>query len=93
QLTGEVVLDSFLFHVILHDKRKRCEVLSVPHGSYQNHRLDQALAERNYHMAGTGQDMWAHACDKCMKIYQGEDQQWCKFALPVLFRIAPIFPS
>ncbi|KAJ7273897.1 hypothetical protein C8J57DRAFT_1224805 [Mycena rebaudengoi] len=76
QLTGEVVLDSFLFHAILRDKRKRREVLSVPHGSYQNHRLDQALAERNYHMAGTGQDMWAHACDKCMKIYQGEDQQW-----------------
>ncbi|KAJ7238239.1 hypothetical protein C8J57DRAFT_1087014, partial [Mycena rebaudengoi] len=83
QLTGEVVLDSFLFHAILRDKRKRREVLSVPHGSYQNHRLDQALAEWNYHMAGTGQDMWAHACDKCMKIYQGEDQQWYRMTAGV----------
>ncbi|KAJ7622543.1 hypothetical protein B0H17DRAFT_964274 [Mycena rosella] len=27
-------------------------------------------------MAGTGQDMWAHACNPCMKIYQGEDGNW-----------------
>ncbi|KAJ7286256.1 hypothetical protein C8J57DRAFT_1169032 [Mycena rebaudengoi] len=76
QLTGDIVLDSFLLHGILCDKNKRREVLSVPHNSSQNHRLDQALAERNYRMTGTGQDMWAHACDKCMKIYQGQDGLW-----------------
>ncbi|KAJ7202758.1 hypothetical protein GGX14DRAFT_369989, partial [Mycena pura] len=82
-LTGEVVLDSFLFHAILRDKNKRQEVLSIPHASFQNHRLDQALLERNYRMAGTGQDMWAHACDKCMKIYQGEDQRWYRMTAGV----------
>ncbi|KAJ7220636.1 hypothetical protein GGX14DRAFT_354323 [Mycena pura] len=82
-LTGEVVLDSFLFHAILRDKHKRREVLSIPHASYQNHRLDQALLERNYRMAGTGQDMWAHACDKCMKVYQGNDQRWYRMTAGV----------
>ncbi|KAJ7126519.1 hypothetical protein C8R43DRAFT_1134848 [Mycena crocata] len=53
ELTGELVLDSFLFHAILRDKRRRKETLSVPHHDYQNHRLDEALAERNYHMTGT----------------------------------------
>jgi hypothetical protein len=81
QLTGDIVLDSFLLHGILRDKNKRREVLSVPHNSSQNHRLDQALAERNYRMTGTGQDMWAHACDKCMKIYQGQDGLWCEILL------------
>ncbi|KAJ7231496.1 hypothetical protein C8J57DRAFT_1480895 [Mycena rebaudengoi] len=73
---GDIVLDSFLLHGILRDKNKQQEVLSVPHNSSQNHRLDQALAERNYCMTGTGQDMWAHACNKCMKIYQGQDGLW-----------------
>jgi ubiquinone biosynthesis protein COQ9 len=49
-----LVLDAFLFHSILRDKSWRHEILSVPHGGYQNHRLDEALAKRNYRMAGTG---------------------------------------
>jgi hypothetical protein len=78
ELTGELVLDTFLLHVILHDKQSRREILSLPHKGYQNHRFDEALAERNRRMAGTGQDMWAHTCNRCMKIYQGEDGGWCK---------------
>ncbi|KAJ6619830.1 hypothetical protein B0H10DRAFT_1124062 [Mycena sp. CBHHK59/15] len=76
ELTGELVLDSFLFHAILRDKRQRQEVLSVPDGNYQNHRLDEALAERNYRMAGTGQWHWSHACDGCMRVYQGDNGCW-----------------
>ncbi|KAJ7668289.1 hypothetical protein B0H17DRAFT_1142418 [Mycena rosella] len=73
ELTGDLVLESFLFHAVLRDKRRHREVLSVIHGDYQNHRLDEALKERNYRMAGTGQHHWAHACDRCMRVYQGED--------------------
>ncbi|KAJ7821975.1 hypothetical protein B0H13DRAFT_365352 [Mycena leptocephala] len=32
QLSGELVLDAFLFHSILRDKSRRHEILSVPHG-------------------------------------------------------------
>ncbi|KAJ7918548.1 hypothetical protein B0H13DRAFT_1607201, partial [Mycena leptocephala] len=76
QLDGELVLDAFLFHAILRDKSRRHEVFSVPNGGYQNHRLDEALAEHNYRMAGTGQWHWNHAFDGCMKVYQGEDGHW-----------------
>jgi hypothetical protein len=78
ELSGELVLDSFLFHAVLRDKSRRWEILSLPHHDYQNHRLDEALAERNYRMAGTGQWHWRHACDGCMKLYQGQDNQWCE---------------
>ncbi|KAJ7612384.1 hypothetical protein DFH06DRAFT_1345128 [Mycena polygramma] len=70
------VLDAFLLHSILRDKNSRQEILSLPHGGPQNHRYNEALAERNYRMAGTGQPMWAHACHRCVKIYQGEDGNW-----------------
>ncbi|KAJ7510345.1 hypothetical protein B0H11DRAFT_1702034, partial [Mycena galericulata] len=83
ELTGELVLDSFLFHAILRDKSRRREILSVPHANYQNHRLDEALAERNYRFAGTGQPQWPHACDGCMKVYQGEDDQWYRMTAGV----------
>ncbi|KAJ7369119.1 hypothetical protein DFH08DRAFT_678248, partial [Mycena albidolilacea] len=83
QLDGDLVLDAFLFHAILRDKSRRHEVLSVPNGGYQYHRLDEALAERNYRMAGTGQWHWSHACDSCMKLYQGEDRNWYRMTAGV----------
>ncbi|KAJ7498852.1 hypothetical protein FB451DRAFT_1347307 [Mycena latifolia] len=76
QLDGELVLESFFLHAVLKDKSEQNLKLSVPHHGFQNHRLDQALQERNYRMVGTGQEMWAHACDRCMKVYQGADGQW-----------------
>lgn len=32
-------------------------------------------------MAGTGQEMWAHACKKCTKLYRGEDGRVCMYIL------------
>ncbi|KAJ7367255.1 hypothetical protein DFH08DRAFT_1005692, partial [Mycena albidolilacea] len=75
-LTGELVLDSFIVYSLLQDKQARRETLVLPHHGYQNHRFDKAMAERNQRMAGTGQSMWAHACNRCMKLYQGEDGNW-----------------
>ncbi|KAJ7131748.1 hypothetical protein C8R43DRAFT_895691 [Mycena crocata] len=82
-LNGDLVLDAFLLHAILHDKHKCHEPLSLPHAGYQNHRFDEELAARNYRMAGTGQDMWAHTCHRCMKIYQGEDGRWYRLTAGV----------
>ncbi|KAJ7623919.1 hypothetical protein DFH06DRAFT_1340239 [Mycena polygramma] len=75
-LDGELVLDAFFYHSVLRDKCTQRQILSVPHGGNKRHRLDQALQERNYRMIGTGQEMWAHTCDRCMKVYQGEDGNW-----------------
>ncbi|KAJ6560405.1 hypothetical protein B0H19DRAFT_1290213 [Mycena capillaripes] len=83
ELTGDLVFDSFLLHALLQDKRNRREILSLPHRGYQNHRYDEALAQRNLRMVGTGQDMWAHACNRCMKLYQGEDNNWYRLTAGV----------
>ncbi|KAJ7439728.1 hypothetical protein B0H11DRAFT_1687812, partial [Mycena galericulata] len=83
ELTGDHVLDAFLLYAILKDKNGRREPLSLPHHGHQDHRFDEALAERNYRMAGTGQPMWAHACNRCMKIYQGEDRNWYRITAGV----------
>ncbi|KAJ7125554.1 hypothetical protein C8R43DRAFT_898602, partial [Mycena crocata] len=83
ELTGDLVLDSFIHYSLLHDKKTRREILSLPHGGHQNHRYDEAMAERNYRMAGTGQAMWAHACNRCMKIYKGDDGQWYRLTAGV----------
>ncbi|KAJ7503848.1 hypothetical protein B0H11DRAFT_1613914, partial [Mycena galericulata] len=87
ELTGDHVLDAFLLYAILKVKNGRREPLSLPHHGHQDHRFDEALAERNYRMAGTGQPMWAHACNRCMKIYQGEDGNWYRITAGVHDRV------
>ncbi|KAJ7143235.1 hypothetical protein C8R46DRAFT_920138, partial [Mycena filopes] len=57
------VLDVFFHHAVLQDKSFQHQTLSVPHSGPQQHRLDKALQERNYNMAGTGQGFWAHTCN------------------------------
>ncbi|KAJ7858746.1 hypothetical protein B0H13DRAFT_2571333, partial [Mycena leptocephala] len=82
-LTGELVLDSFILYALLQDKQLQRETLVLPHHGYQNHRFDQAMAERNARMVGTGQHMWAHACNRCMKVYKGEDGNWYRITAGV----------
>lgn len=67
-LTSEIVWNAFYLHALLCDKERGEEHLHVPHRGSQNERLNQALAERNLRMAGTGQPQWAHACDDCEKV-------------------------
>jgi hypothetical protein len=76
-LAGELVLDSFFLHAILRDKSHRQSRLELPHHGLQSDWLDVVLAERNYLMVGTGQEMWAHTRNRCTKVYQGEDGNWC----------------
>lgn len=87
QLTGELVLDTFFCHTVLRDKSMRHEILHLPHRGSQRHRLDDALRERNFRMIGTGQEMWAHTCNRCMKVYQGEDGNWCMFMFLFLCKL------
>ncbi|KZV58934.1 hypothetical protein PENSPDRAFT_596253, partial [Peniophora sp. CONT] len=62
------VLDTFFIYALLKDKAfRRDERLMVPNGGAQSDRFSGALLERNLRMAGTGQEMWAHACNLCKK--------------------------
>ena len=73
-----MVLDAFFLNALLRDKAVQGKLLQLPHHGAQNQRFDAQLSARNMRMAGTGQEMWAHACDECMHIYRGEDGQLCK---------------
>ncbi|TDL22076.1 hypothetical protein BD410DRAFT_723567, partial [Rickenella mellea] len=77
-ITGYVVLDGFFMHALLQDKERRNEKLKLPHSGLQEDRLNQSLQERNYRMAGTGQEMWAHACNVCQKTYTETNGMACE---------------
>lgn len=79
-LDGELVLDSFFMHALIRDKTKSQIVLQLPHNGTHGARLTMALDERNLRVAGTGQEMWGHACKDCAKIYTGADGLVCKSA-------------
>lgn len=84
QLPESIVLDAFLLHTLLTDKRRRNEILQLPHHGFHADRFHAALEERNLRMAGTGQELWAHACYDCMKVYEGEDGQFCESPCSIL---------
>lgn len=78
-LPDHIVLDAFFLHGLLIDKARRQEWLSLPHHGAHSDRLSAALALRNQRFAGTGQEMWSHACNNCMKIITREDGKFCEF--------------
>ncbi|KAG8938985.1 hypothetical protein FRC04_007208 [Tulasnella sp. 424] len=73
KVTGETVLHAFFLHALLRDHHKRNTSLILPHHGENRARLSPALAKRNLRIAGTGQEMLAHACNLCMKIVDGPD--------------------
>lgn len=72
-ISGQVVLDAFFLHALLRDKSIHGSTLTVPHHGLQRDRLEDVLMERNIRVAGTGQEMWGHACGTCMKIINTND--------------------
>ncbi|KAL0574434.1 hypothetical protein V5O48_007520 [Marasmius crinis-equi] len=72
----EVVYDAFYLHSLVRDCEWRgTGPLVLRHDVTQAERIDLALADRNRLMVGNGQEMWAHACDKCMKIVEQNGQK------------------
>ena len=67
-LTGDVVWHAFYLHALLLDCHRHGSQLRVPHHGSHSQRYQAVLDKRNQKMAGTGQPMWAHACDECEKI-------------------------
>lgn len=71
KMNGEIVLYAFFIYALLRDSSNRDTHLKLPHRGENRIRLSAALAARNLRMAGTGQEMWAHACNLCMKRVPG----------------------
>lgn len=71
KMNGEIVLYAFFMYALLRDASNRHTHLKLPHRGENRVRLSDALAARNLRMAGTGQEMWAHACNLCMKRVPG----------------------
>ncbi|KAJ7578705.1 hypothetical protein C8J56DRAFT_1060151 [Mycena floridula] len=72
-LPYETVYDAFFLHALLRDGIRNDLQLWVPHGGLQYNRWDQVLLQRNLRMAGTGQEVWGHACKKCMRVEKDEN--------------------
>lgn len=72
-ISGQVVLDAFFIHALLCDRTIRGSTLAIPHHGLHRDRLEDALMERNLRLAGTGQEMWGHACGSCMKVIDTQD--------------------
>jgi hypothetical protein len=65
----EMVWHGFFINSSLRHFTRTQGTLSVDHGGDNRKRLDQVLEQRNRFMAGTGQEMWPHACYDCQKIF------------------------
>lgn len=72
-LHSKIVLDAFFLHGLLRDKHQDTARLILPHDGPQEHRFDGALRERNEKIRRCGQEMWAHACDDCVKRFTRPD--------------------
>lgn len=81
-LSGEMVWNAFYLHALLSDAERRNENLQLPHHGSQDKHFAEALCECNQHMKGTGQPLWAHACDGCERVTQppeGTNGTWSLF--------------
>jgi len=73
KLNGKNVYDGFILLALLEDHRRRSSVLSVPHDGDQSERFKVAMQERNDRIRLYGQDELRHHCEKCVRVYNGED--------------------
>ena len=74
ELQDDHVLNGFFLYSLLLDKEERGTSLVLSHHEpSQCERLKEALSQRNKRMEGTGQDAYAHACDKCFIVSENQE--------------------
>ncbi|KAF9017871.1 hypothetical protein BDZ89DRAFT_960689 [Hymenopellis radicata] len=77
-LTRDIIFDAFWVFALLRDKARRTngqECLMVDHRTENSIRFDVAIDQRNMEMAGTGQPMWGHVCEGCVKFKRNPTTQ------------------
>ncbi|KAF9045648.1 hypothetical protein BDZ89DRAFT_942555 [Hymenopellis radicata] len=70
RLDEEIVSATFRVFALLRDKARRTNGegwLIVDHHGTDDERFEAAIDARNLDMVGTGQPMWGHGCQGCMK--------------------------
>ncbi|KAF9020708.1 hypothetical protein BDZ89DRAFT_958068, partial [Hymenopellis radicata] len=71
RLNRELVMDTFWIFALLRDQARRTNgtgTLAVANQGDQVDRFKTAIDNRNLAMTGTGQPMWGHICDACVKL-------------------------
>ena len=80
ELTTEHVWDAFVIVSLLEDKLRSHQRLCVPHTGAQKDRFTEAMAARNRDIVLNGQpDAVGHACDKCFRKYEMENNEIREF--------------
>lgn len=72
-LRTEQVWDGFCLLSLLEDHVHHHSVLTVPNDGLQKDRFTAAMKARNLHMQQAGQDEYAHACKKCVRVWEPGD--------------------
>jgi hypothetical protein len=72
-LRPEQVWDGFCLLSLLEDHDKQKSALIIPHSGLQKDRFTDAMKARNVRIQQAGQEEYAHACKKCVRIWPSED--------------------
>jgi hypothetical protein len=75
ELRPEQVWDGFCQLSLLEDHAQHHTTLTVPDDGTQKDRFTDAMKARNLHMQQAGQEEYAHACNKCVRVWEGLDGQ------------------
>jgi hypothetical protein len=75
ELRPEQVWDGFCLLSLLEDHAQHHTVLAVPDDGTQKDRFTEAMKARNLRMQQAGQEEYAHACNKCVRVWEGADGQ------------------
>ncbi|KZO90569.1 hypothetical protein CALVIDRAFT_490265 [Calocera viscosa TUFC12733] len=77
------VWDTFYLDALLQHHEEQGTILTLPEhptGSRpwgaQRDRIREGLRQRNEFIAGTGQELYAHACDGCVRLIERNEQQF-----------------
>jgi hypothetical protein len=74
-LRTEYVWDGFTLLALLEDYSSQGNILLVPHSGNQNERFDEVMIARNRFMNQSGQPEWSHFCNKCCRVWPGQNDE------------------
>ncbi|KAJ7213086.1 hypothetical protein GGX14DRAFT_393285 [Mycena pura] len=77
EMAQDVVLEAFFMYSLLQRVQHAGESLHLLHNEHHNRRIDVALDQFNFKMAGTGQPHYLHACHDCLKFVKDPEGNLC----------------
>jgi hypothetical protein len=72
-LRTEQIWDGFCLLTLLEDHASRHAALTLPHDGQQKDRFVKAMTARNLRIQQAGQEEYAHACKKCVRVWLADD--------------------